>query len=221
MQPYFFPYIGYFQLIKAVDIYVNLDHVSFMKRSYMVRNIIKDEVKINIPVKDASQYSNCINTKINFDPNYGTKFNKTITQLYGKSLCYKEIFDFIVEPMLNSYYNKSSLSISEFNLGIIKNICNYLEIKTQIIDSSVGLTNEKKAEGLIEIVGKFKGDTYINAIGGLELYNKEEFKQHNIDLKFIKMGNIKFPNPYLSILHHLFTQPKEQIQEELDNYELI
>ena len=42
MQPYFFPYIGYFQLIDAVDIYVNLDHVSFMKRSYMTRNSIKN-----------------------------------------------------------------------------------------------------------------------------------------------------------------------------------
>ena len=42
MQPYFFPYLGYFQLINEVDVYVNLDHVSFMKRSYMTRNILKN-----------------------------------------------------------------------------------------------------------------------------------------------------------------------------------
>ena len=50
MQPYFFPYIGYFQLIQSVDSYVNLDHVAFMKRSYMTRNVLKNEIPISIPV---------------------------------------------------------------------------------------------------------------------------------------------------------------------------
>lgn len=220
MQPYYFPYLGYFQLINAVDTYVNLDHVSFMKRSYMVRNTLKDNVVINVPIIDASQYNSCVESYVSLDFPY-EKFEKTIKQLYGKSPNFTEIYNRIIYPILCKRYNSFHTSISEWNLDIIKNICNYLLINTQIIDSSVGLTNEKKSLGLIEICGKYNGSNYINAIGGLELYNKEEFKQHNIDLNFIKMGNINFPNPNLSILHHLFTQSKEKIQEELNNYTLI
>ena len=59
MQPYFFPYIGYFQLIHCVNTYVNLDHVSFMKRSYMTRNILKNNTPINVNVWGASQNKKC------------------------------------------------------------------------------------------------------------------------------------------------------------------
>ena len=78
MQPYFLPYIGYFQLIKSVDIYVNLDHVSFMKRSYMTRNTIKDGIKINLNVHFASQNKSCRDVYVNFENEYLTKFKKTI-----------------------------------------------------------------------------------------------------------------------------------------------
>ena len=59
MQPYFFPYIGYFQLIHAVDTYIVLDHVAFMKRSYMTRNTLKNNTPINIPVSGGSQNKSC------------------------------------------------------------------------------------------------------------------------------------------------------------------
>ena len=64
MQPYFFPYIGYFQLMQEVDLYVNLEHVSFMKRSYMTRNTIKNNTPINIPVSNGSQNKTCIEVKV-------------------------------------------------------------------------------------------------------------------------------------------------------------
>ena len=76
MQPYFSPYFGYFQLIGAVDTYVNLDHVSFMKRSYMTRNRIKDETPINIPVYEGSQNKKCSEIFVNFESQYLDKFKK-------------------------------------------------------------------------------------------------------------------------------------------------
>ena len=76
MQPYFFPYLGYFQLIDAVDVYVNLDHVSFMKRSYMTRNQIKNNTTINIPVSGGSQNKTCLEVNALTDEKWFIKFER-------------------------------------------------------------------------------------------------------------------------------------------------
>ena len=84
MQPYFFPYIGYFQLIDAVDIYVNLDHVSFMKSSYMTRNTLKNNTPFNIPCIGGSQNKKCTEVMVQADKQWFGKFYKTLEHLYGK-----------------------------------------------------------------------------------------------------------------------------------------
>ena len=80
-------------------------------------------------------------------------------------------------------------------------------------------------QGLIDIVNTFRSDsiipTYINAIGGMELYEKQEFANSNIDLKFIKMGSVDFYNPFSSILDLIFTYKKEVIINELNKYTLV
>ena len=217
MQPYFFPYLGYFQLIDAVDVYVNLDHVSFMKASYMTRNTIKNNTQIVIPVTGGSQNKKCNEVIVKSDDKFIINFPKTIHYLYSKEKNYKNIIQHIFTTDINSL----GYSISQVNLFYIKQICEYLDIKTKIVDTSEGLTIKKKNEGLQEIVKHFGGDTYINAIGGQKLYTKEDFASQNIDLKFIKMGDVKFDNPYSSILDLLFRYDKEYIQEQLKNYTLI
>jgi len=229
MQPYFFPYIGYFQLIKAVDVYVNLDHVSFMKRSYMVRNKLKNNIPINIPVIKATQNKSCIDIKIKIDKKYIDKFWKTIHYNYSKEKQYEEvstnIFGSTIGEIVNYEYDDiaflfSGLSISEFNLYFIKQICNYLDIDTQIINSSDGLTDKPKNEGLLEITKQMGGDTYINAIGGKSLYNKKNFESSNINLNFIEMGELEFDTPYASILDILYRYDKDHIKKQLIKYKL-
>jgi len=217
MQPYFFPYIGYFQLIDAVDIYVNLDHVSFMKSSYMTRNTLKNNTPISIPVIGGSQNKKCTEVIVKSDGKFVFSFPKTIHHLYSKEKNYKDI----IQQIFITDVNSLGYSISQVNLFYIKRICEYLNIKTKIVDTSEGLTVKKKNEGLQDIVKHFNGDIYINAIGGQKLYTKENFASQNIDLKFIKMGDIQFDNPYSSILDILFRYPKEYIQEQLKNYTLI
>lgn len=217
MQPYFFPYIGYFQLIDAVDIYVNLDHVSFMKRSYMTRNTLKNNTQINIPVIGGSQNKKCNEVIVKSDDKFIVNFPKTLYNLYGKEKNFEEIINQIFITDVTSF----GYSISQTNLFYIKRICDYLDITTEIIDTSEGLTVRKRNEGLQDIVRKFKGDTYINAIGGQKLYTKEDFAIQNIDLKFIQMGDVDFDNPCASILDLLFRYPKEHIQQQLKNYILI
>ena len=98
MQPYFFPYIGYFQLIDCVDTYVNLDHVSFMKRSYMTRNVLKNNTTINVNVWNASQNKRCNEIYVNFENNYISKFLKTLENLYSKEPHYEIILNEIILP---------------------------------------------------------------------------------------------------------------------------
>jgi hypothetical protein len=221
MQPYFFPYIGYFQLINAVDLYVNLDHVSFMKRSYMVRNTLKNNTSINVSVSKGSQNKSCTEIKILADEKWFSKFEKTLETLYKKELYYNQIIEKIINPWKESILTLPRIaSISEFNFSSIYYICKYLDIERRFY-SSGGITNRKKNEGLQDITKYFKGDIYINAIGGQKLYNKEDFASQGIELKFIQMNEIKVDNPYASILDLLFKYNKNHLKNELNNYTLI
>lgn len=221
MQPYFFPYIGYFQLIKEVDLYVNLEHVSFMKRSYMTRNTIKNNTPINIPVSNGSQNKTCTEVKVLSDNVWFEKFEKTLEYQYKKDLFYSDILEKIIFPWKKDMLSSNiEISISDFNFSAIKYICDYLDIYCEFY-SSVGITTRKKNEGLQDIVKHFGGNHYVNAIGGQKLYNKEDFSSKGILLDFIKMGELKVDNPYVSILDLLFRYDKEYLKQELNNYKLI
>ena len=217
MQPYFFPYIGYFQLIHCVDTYVNLDHVSFMKRSYMTRNVLKNNTPINVNVWGASQNKKCNEIYVNFENNYISNFLKKLENLYSKESNYDIILNDIILP---EFINRE-VTISELNLNLIKRICNYLDIQTKIINTSNGFTTLKKEKGLKSIIKQIGSNVYINAIGGQSLYNKEDFKNDNIELNFIKMGNVDFDNKNSSTLDLLFRYDKSHIQKQIVNYKLI
>jgi hypothetical protein len=218
MQPYFFPYIGYFQLINSADVYVNLDHVNFMKRSYMTRNLLKNNTEIKVQVSKSSQNTPCNKTYVNFEHNYAKNFLKKIEFLYSKSKNYKEILQEIVLPGLEERVT----TISSFNLAIIKKVCRYLNIETTILDSSEPFDSGLKFEdGLIDITKKIDGTTYVNALGGQSLYSKENFAKRGIELKFIRMESVELEDPYLSILHQIFQYPKDHIIKQISGYSLI
>lgn len=217
MQPYFFPYIGYFQLIHCVNTYVNLDHVSFMKRSYMTRNVLKNNVLINVNVWGGSQNKKCNEVYVNFENRYISKFLRTLEILYSKELNYGEILDKIILPE----FIDREITISNFNLNLIKRICDYLDIQTNIVETSEGLTELKKGEGLMEITKKLNSKNYVNAIGGQSLYKKQDFKNNDIQLNFIEMGDVDFDNKYSSILDLLFRYNKDHIKQQIGSYKLI
>jgi hypothetical protein len=186
----------------------------------MVRNKIKNDTNINIPVLNGSQNISCKNTLINIDEKYIDTFKKKLTHLYNKEKNYETIISEIFNDFnfLQSYKDSN---ISDINIFFIKNVCKYLNINTNIVDTSINLTNKKKADGLIDITNHYNGETYINAIGGQKLYTKDYFEKNKIELKFIKMGNVDFDNPYTSILDLLFRYEKQHIINELYKFELI
>lgn len=217
MQPYFFPYFPYFQLIKSVDVYVNLDHVNFMVRSFMTRNTISTGERINVPVYKASQNKKCTEIYAALEKQYVTKFLSLIYTKYSKTPNYNSILALFE----SEFQDLTPITISEFNFKLIVNICKYLNIKTEMIYSSQFLTDLKGEEAIIDIVKNLNGKTYINAIGGADYYSKVSFNKNDIELKFIKTENEFNEYKNNSILDILFNYPLEEILIELDKYTFV
>ena len=173
MQPYFLPYLGYFQLIHASDVYVNLDHVGFMKRSYMTRNLLKNQCSLGIQVSGGSQNRSCREVYVNHERGYAVKTRKTLENLYAKAPYYSECLE-LLEPL----FEEKELSVSELNLSLLQRICQRLNIGTQVMESSAHLCapEEKREYGLVSIAKKLNATVYVNAIGGTKLYSKEFLK---------------------------------------------
>lgn len=227
MQPYFFPYIAYWQLIAAVDVFVIYDDINYIKNGWINRNnILLNGQKhlITIPLSDASPFKPINETKITSNIKDKEKILKTIKYAYSKSTYYKEVFSIIEQTIMHESQN-----ISEATTYSIKKICQYLDIKTDIrLSSSISKNNELKGyEKVIQIVKLFDGTNYINAIGGLSLYSKNDFAKEGILLNFIKTLSFEYQQfdnefvPNLSIIDIMMFNGKEEIKRMLGNYELI
>jgi hypothetical protein len=227
MQPYIFPYIGYFQLINAVDKFVIYDDVNFINKGWINRNRTLNNGKeslFSIPLKEASQNKLINEIEVNWDSAWKNKFLKTLEQCYKKAPFYQEILP-IIEQTLN-VDNEPISKVIENNLRLI---CHYLDIKTEIISSSAIYqnTNLKAQERILDICLQENATQYINPIGGLELYDKDFFENENIALNFIKSKSIEYPQfknefvPWLSMIDVLIFNSKVKVKEFLNNYELV
>jgi hypothetical protein len=227
MQPYFFPYIGYFQLINAVDEFIIYDEIEFTKKGWINRNRIlvngKDEY-ITLPIKKASDFLS-VNDRYLADTWEidQIKILNKIKESYRKTNNFKEVF-----PLIENCIRLNNKSLFEFILNTIKTINKYLEIKTPIIKvSELSINKSLKAENkVIEICKIRKADKYINPIGGIHLYNKTHFFANNIELQFLKSDEIKYSQfqnifvPCLSIIDVMMFNSKSDIMELLELYSL-
>lgn len=227
MQPYIFPYIGYFQLIKAVDKFVIYDDVNFINRGWINRNRIlvngKDSL-FTIPLKEASQNKLINEIEVNWDDAWKSKWLKTLGQSYKKAPYFQQ-----VRPIIEQTLGQEKTIFSEIIVENLKLINAYLGITTEIIPSSAIYQNiELKAQTrILDICLQEKANHYINPIGGIELYQKEVFEEKGMQLNFIKSMPVQYPQlkndfvPWLSILDVLMFNSVEQIQTFLDSYELV
>ena len=224
MQPYLFPYIGYWQLINAVDTFVIYDDVNFIKRGYINRNNIlenKTSKLITLELIGASQNKRINEISIGNNVN---KLLKTLKQNYLKAPFYKDVF-----PVLEEILNNEEKKLSKFLGFSLLKISKYLNIETKFLYSS-DVKNDKtfKAQDrLIEMSKILNATGYINSIGGIELYDKEVFYQNDLNLSFLKTDQIlykQFNNeftPNLSIIDVLMFNSKDNIKNMLTQFELI
>lgn len=227
MQPYFLPYIGYWQLLNTVDKYIIYDDVQYIKGGWINRNrILVNNVEklITLKLEGASPNKLINEIEVSKDNIYKKKLLKTIEENYKKAPFFKDVYLMIEKIIMNN--EKNLAKFIEFSL---KEISSYLEIKTEILLSSSLEKNNllKGKDKVIEICKIMKANEYYNSIGGQELYSFDEFKENGIELKFLKTGNIEYKQfknefvPNLSILDIMMFNSKEEIQKILGNYDLI
>jgi len=228
MQPYFFPYIGYFQLINAVDKFVFYDDVNFIKQGWINRNKILNNGKeflITVPCCNISSFKKINEIEIDKNNKRIIKLLRTIETVYCKAPFFKEIFG-----LINSLFNKDIKIISELAIESLVSVSNYLNVQAEFILSSEKHSDSlglDKADRLIKIAEKENNDTYINPIGGIALYDKKYFAKYGIQLYFLKSKNITYKQfnnnfvPWLSIVDVIMFNHPDKIREMLKDYELI
>jgi len=227
MQPYFLPYIGYWQLFNTVDEFVLLDDVTFIKQGWINRNRIKiNEAAhfITLPLNKLSSNRLINDITISNNGNWQKKILKSIEQNYVKASNYEQVI-LLIKEIIN-YEVGYCVDYIQNSLAVI---ANYLEIHTPMIRaSSLKITTSKKAsERVIEICQLREATTYINAIGGTELYDSKQFSRVDIELKFLKTDPITYQqigSPFissLSIVDVLMNNNKEQIKHFLACYRLV
>jgi hypothetical protein len=228
MQPYIFPYIGYFQMINAVDKFVFYDNVNFIKQGWINRNKILVSGKdflFTVPLEKATSFALINETKINqkFYPNWKAKFLQTLTQSYKKAPYFEDVYK-LVSDTLDSQH----IFISDLAIESIRMIAKYLKMSTEFIVSSDTYNNVdmERQERLFDICRKEGADHYINAVGGQDLYDKNDFQKEGIKLDFIKSLPISYKQlnhefvPWLSIIDVLMFNEISEVQEILTKYQL-
>ncbi|MEL1247934.1 WbqC family protein [Flavobacterium helocola] len=227
MQPYFFPYIGYFQLIANSDVFVIYDDVNFIKKGWINRNSIlvnNTSYLFSMPLQNVSQNKLINEIFISDLDKWKMDLLKTISSSYKKAPFYQDVY-----PLIEKIISFDELNLAIYIQNSIQNLCAYLNINTKLIMSSEivknnGLKGENK---IIDICLQLGANQYVNAIGGFELYTKENFRVKNIDLKFIKSEDIvyqQFKNefkPWLSIIDVIMFNSVEDTRMLLNKFELI
>lgn len=226
MQPYFLPYIGYWQLIAAVDNFVVYDNIKYTKKGWINRNrflLNRQEAIFTLPLRKDSDFLNVDQRRLADSFDRGDLLN----QFYE---AYRKAPEFpVFMPVLKEIVLFPSSNLFSYILNSIKKICRFLEIKTPIlISSTIDCDHSLKAAGRVRAICKALGaKTYINPPGGKELYAKADFERHGLNLKFLQPHLNQYAQlgdsfvPWLSIVDLAMCTPAEQLKHQvLSGYSL-
>lgn len=229
MQPYFFPYIGYFQLMNIVDEFIIYDNIQYTKKSWINRNRIlingRDSY-FTIPLKKDSDFLD-IRDRVLSETWNREKFKmlNRIREIYRKAHHFESVF-----PLIERSLSYSDTNLFKFILHSLQEVRTYLEIETPLrISSHVPVNHSLKAEKRVLAICKQRNvKTYINPIGGIDLYSRAEFRKEGIELFFLKSNNLEYRQfsnnfvPSLSIIDVLMFNPRQLVIDFLKhNYELV
>ena len=229
MQPYFLPYVGYFQLLNVVDTFVIYDNIQFTKKGWINRNrflLNGNDHLFSLPIKKDSDYLNVDQRFLaNSYRDEAVKTLRKIENAYRKAPYFKEVY-----PLIERIFLFKDENLFKFIINSVEEINNFLGINTKIVVSSAididhSLTSSDK---VIAICEHLQGTNYINPIGGVELYSKPNFEEKGLNLQFLKPElntYTQFKNkfiPGLSILDVMMFNSKDEIMSGMINeFELI
>lgn len=221
MQPYFLPYIGYFQLLAVVDRFVIYDDVRFIKRGWINRNriLVKGrEYLFTIPLQGASQNRDINQIQLIAEQGWREKLLRTIELAYRRAPHFAEVF-----PLLREIVNFPECNLAVYLRNSLSAIRNYLALSTELIATSA-IYNNRQLKGparILDICRQEKATTYVNASGGKELYDPELFRANGITLRFLEPIDFEYDQfgeefqPGLSIIDVLMFNPLEKVRRAI------
>lgn len=227
MQPYLFPYLGYFQLIHSVDKFIVYGHVQYIKKGWFNRN------RILLNGKPFMFTFSLINDDYRlqaFDRFYSLKFEdekkwflKTIKNAYGRAPYFDNVYA-LIEQILQF----KNTNLVEFNYNSILRICEFMAIETKIeINESIEKENLDKQDRVLKFCKINNAYKYVNPIGGIQLYEKKYFSDNSVELNFLQSklpAYDQFRNefvPGLSIIDVLMFNSIEDTKAMLNGYQFI
>ena len=227
MQPYFFPYIGYWQLIQAADTFVLLDDVNYIRRGWMARNRYRCDGRIQwfrIPVRSASQNRLICDTEIHPDPVPRKNIVKTLRYAYRNAPYMKTII-----PAIEDIFMSEESSFTSKVQCSLRTLCEFLEIDTRIVRASdMRERNHMRGiEGVLELCDILSADCYLNPIGGKTLYNALPFRRNGLELSFLQTNFEEMKRRFgedeydLSIIDLLCRFDRKQVISMLYCYDII
>tara|TARA_R110002096_G_scaffold42144_2_gene113727 strand:- start:21869 stop:22561 length:693 start_codon:yes stop_codon:yes gene_type:complete len=228
MQPYFLPYLGYWQLLEAVDRFVILDDVNYINRGWINRNRIarSDGMAqwMTVPLVKASQ--NKLINEIELQPGseWRMKMLRTLQGVYGNSHQLHQGLELMRELL-----DTDELNLSRFLARSLRILRDQLGVSTEIVETSAQFPKDGKwgAERILSLCQVLSATKYVNLSGGREMYQRENFAERGIELIFLETNweNIKLKHggcegPNLSILDLLMHNDVSEICSALRHVRL-
>ena len=228
MQPYFFPYLGYWQLMGAVDTYVIYDDVAFIKNGWINRNRILINGApgyFNLPTVGAGSFVLINAVRLSPEKKLFDKLLKTVDNAYRKAPFFSETM-----PVVEAIVRCGAVLMSDLLELQIRTIAEHLSMNTRILLSSKDVPKDTELRGenkVLDICANLGATEYYNAIGGTALYDKETFAARNIKLSFLSTDDIVYRQyrnefvPGLSIIDVLMFNGKDTTKVFLKKYSLV
>lgn len=226
MQPYFFPYIGYFQLMRACDVFVVLDDVQYMKGGWINRNrillggqphwltcpVVKDSVTLNI------------NQRLYKREEGARSVVAAVENAYRKAPHAAQTL-----ADVRTIMEFPDPNVAAFNTHLLRHLHARLGLTSKLLissqlDKTPALTGEAR---VIDICRRLGATKYVNAIGGLDLYDRRRFAVAGMELSFLKAKSVPYPQfggefvPFLSILDVLMFNAPDDVGRLLEGFDLI
>lgn len=207
-QPNFLPYMGLFDKVRQVDVFVILDDVQYTKRGFTNRNRIKkpdEQMWLTVPV--VSERTSLVNeVTISTNVDWKDRHLKTLKHMYSKSDYFNEVF-----PPLEKVYSKEYTHLFEFNIDLLRCCFDILDIQTDMrLSSSLDLGDRMGGERIIEICKKAGCSEYFSGKSGQDYLDISAFEKEGLTVSFQNFEHPVYPQqfgefiPNLSIVDYLF-----------------
>lgn len=227
MQPYFLPYIGYFQLIRAADIFIVYDNIKYTKKGWINRNrflLNGADAVFTLPLAKGSDSLDVVQRELS--PSFDAE---ALLCKFRGAYCRAPYVNETLS-LLEGITRFKDRNLFRYIKNSIDAVCAHLEAKTTILVSSE-LQIDHSLRGVERVIAMCKevgADTYLNPIGGVSLYRKEDFDRNNLNILFVNSKIREYQQfstefvPSLSIIDVLMFSPLGEVRRSIiEDYELI